>query len=448
MNKNSFSLARPSVAVIGSGISGLSAAWLLSHRCAVTLYEKDDRPGGHSNTVITPDGPVDTGFIVYNEKNYPNLTALFRHFRVETTLSDMSFGVGLPRDGLVYGGRDLAGLFVQKKNLLRPAFLRMVYDLLRFYRQAPQFLSHNMALSDEMTLGDFLTAQGYSRCFIDWHIVPMGAAIWSSPAHKMLDYPLRAFVVFCRNHGLLQLRGRPQWRTVCGGSRRYVEKILTALAANGGRVVLNSPLRRLSSTDDSVCLETRTRQVVTHDHAVLATHADQALSLLAAPSAQQQRLLSAFAYQRNTAILHTDTAVMPRQRTAWCSWNYHEDHDDQLCLTYWMNALQPLTTATDYFVTLNPAQLPRTGTIMRSFLYDHPLYDAAAVGAQKDLWAIQGQNRIWLCGSYFGAGFHEDGLQSGLAVAEALGGQARPWSVPRDSDRVNLPDDFIKGAAR
>ncbi len=445
MNKNTSCPSRPSVAVIGSGISGLSAAWLLSHRCAVTLYEKDDRPGGHSHTVITPDGPVDTGFIVYNEKNYPNLTALFRHFQVETTPSDMSFGVCLPRDGLVYAGRDLAGLFVQKKNLLRPAFWRMVYDLLRFYRQAPRITrSDDMTLND-MTLGDFLTAQGYSRRFIDWHIVPMGAAIWSSPAHRMLDYPLRAFLVFCLNHGLLQLRDRPQWRTVCGGSRRYVEKILSAFADNGGRVVLNSPLRRLSGTDDAVCLETRMGQIVTHDHAVLATHADQALSLLSAPSPQQQRLLSAFAYQRNKAILHTDRAFMPRPRKAWCSWNYHDGHDDQLCLTYWMNALQPLTAATDYFVTLNPAQLPRTGTIVRSFLYDHPLYDAAAVQAQKNLWAIQGQNRIWLCGSYFGAGFHEDGLQSGLAVAEALGGQTRPWSVPRESDRVHLPDGFARG---
>ena len=438
MNNHPSPPSRPSVAVIGSGISGLSAAWLLSHRCAVTLYEKDDRPGGHSNTVITPDGPVDTGFIVYNEKNYPNLTALFRHFQVDTAPSDMSFGVGLSHAGLVYAGRDLAGLFVQKKNLWRPAFLRMVYDLLRFYRQAPQ-----IALSDEVTLGDFLTAQGYSRHFIDWHIIPMGAAIWSSPAHRMLDYPLRAFVDFCRNHGLLQLRDRPQWRTVCGGARCYVEKMLSAFADNGGRLVLNSALRRLSSADDRVCLETRTGQVVRHDHAVLATHADQALSLLAAPSPQQQRVLSAFAYHRNKAILHTDTAFMPRSRKAWCSWNYHDGDEGQLCLTYWMNALQPLRTSTDYFVTLNPAQLPRDGTIVRSFLYDHPLYDAAAVQAQKNLWAIQGQNRVWLCGSYFGAGFHEDGLQAGLAVAEALGGHPRPWSVPRDSNRVNLPDGFV-----
>ncbi|WP_343564011.1 NAD(P)/FAD-dependent oxidoreductase [Kiloniella sp. b19] len=437
-----------SIAVVGSGISGLSAAWLLSHSCSVTLYEKDDRPGGHSNTVETPDGPVDTGFIVYNEKNYPNLTALFNYLGVQTDASDMSFGVSVDRGRIEYAGRDLAGLFVQKTNLLSPSFLRMVYDILRFYRETMSGF-HSPALSrnlEDMTLGDFLTRRNYSQTFINQHIVPMGAAIWSTPAERMMEYPLQSFVTFCANHGLLQTRDRPQWRTVSGGSRSYVNRLLEAFEQNGGKTVLNSPIRTVTTTESGVRLETHTGQSFSHDQVVLACHGDQALSMIDQATDEQKNLLSAFSYQRNRAILHTDSRLMPKRRKAWCSWNYLHDRragQDNLCVTYWMNSLQRIPARQDYFVTLNPDQMPEEGSIVRSFLYDHPLFNMSANRAQKDLWSIQGQNGLWFCGSYLGYGFHEDGLQSGLAVAEVLGATQRPWKVRRDSDRVNLPQEWL-----
>lgn len=258
----------------------------------------------------------------------------------------------------------------------------------------------------------------------------------------MLDYPLFSFVRFCENHGLLRLAGRPQWRTVVGGSRSYVERVAQDLGAG---VRLNSPVRVVLRTSDGIAVETRLGHRTYYDQVVLACHADQALAMLATPTSDEREVLSAFRYERNRAILHTDEALMPKRQNAWCSWNYLAEQsadEPRLCVTYWMNNLQPLRSDTNYFVTLNPTREPKTGKILRSFLYDHPVYDLEARGAQKRLWSIQGRDRLWFCGSYFGYGFHEDGIQSGLAVGEALGGGTRPWAVPAEGDRIGLPADW------
>ena len=440
MDRNVSENNRLRIGVVGSGISGLSAAWLLSQSHSVDLFEKDDRLGGHSNTVTTPDGPVDTGFIVYNEPSYPNLTAFFSHLGIRTAKSDMSFAISLDDGAFEYAGRDLAGLIAQKSNLLKRDFWRMTRDLLRFYREAPRDAARGDCGS--LTLGSYLSERGYSRAFVDLHLIPMGAAIWSTPARKMLDYPLLSFVTFCENHGLLRLTGRPQWRTVAGGSQTYVNKVAQSL---GNGVRLNSAVRNVLRTGNGVLVETHLGQRHLFDHVVLACHADQALAMLAMPGGEEQSTLSGFRYERNRAILHNDESLMPKRRKAWCSWNYLADsqtEDPGLCLTYWMNNLQPLRCETNYFVTLNPSREPKSGSIQRSFLYDHPIYDLESRKAQSRLWSIQGKDRIWFCGSYFGYGFHEDGIQSGLAVAEALGGRKRPWKVAPDGDRINLPKDW------
>lgn len=426
------------IAVVGSGISGLSAAWLLSSRHRVTLFEADSRLGGHSNTVDVPVAvgtlPVDTGFIVYNESAYPNLTALFAHLQVPTTATDMSFAVSLDGGALEYSGTGLTGLFAQRTNLLRLRFWRMLGDLVRFYRQAPT----EAARMGLMPLDDYLRQRGYSRAFREDHLYPMAAAIWSTPAAQVGQYPVESFVRFCENHQLLQLGQRPAWRTVQGGSRVYVERLAERLALHPR---LEHRVEEIRRTRGGVFLRTAdARESGRFDHVVLATHADQALRLLPEPSAEETRLLGAFHYSRNRAVLHSDTTVMPQRRAVWSAWNYTADrrHSDALCVTYWMNRLQHLPTELPILLTLNPIQEPRASHVIRTQTYEHPRFDAAAMRAQRELWRLQGQQRTWFCGAYFGAGFHEDGLQAGLAVAEALGGVRRPWSVPEESGRIHL----------
>lgn len=425
------------IAVIGSGISGLSAAWLLSRGGhAVTLYEKEDRPGGHTNTVdVDGAGPVDTGFIVYNEASYPNLVALFDTLGVPTRETDMSFAVSVDGGRLEYAGTGLSGLFAQRSNLFKPRFLGMVADVLRFYRAAPALLDRSDA--ETLTLGAFLDEGGYSEAFVRDHLLPMAAAIWSTPAEAMRDHPAAAFVRFCANHGLLQVRDRPVWRTVEGGSRAYVRRLLDTMP---GVLRLNAAIARVRREPCGIVVEHRDGEQTGFDHVVMACHADQALALLADPDPEERRLLAAFPYQRNVAILHTDASLMPVRRKVWASWNYLSRHDadsDAVCVSYWMNRLQGFLPAErDLFVTLNPIHTPRAGTILRSFLYDHPVFDLGALRAQKDLWRLQGRWGTWFCGAYFGAGFHEDGLQAGLAVAEALGGVRRPWKVANESGRI------------
>lgn len=431
---------RLEIAVIGSGISGLSAAWLLSSRHEVTLYEIDRRLGGHSNTVLAPTGgasiPVDTGFIVYNEVTYPNLTAMFSHLGVETEATDMSFAVSIDGGRLEYAGSDLAGLIAQPANLLRPRFYAMMADLLRFYRQAPR----DLGKLEGVTLGEYLARNNYGRAFREDHLYPMAAAIWSTPAADVGAYPAEAFIRFCDNHGLLKISNRPQWRTVKGGSRAYVARLSEPLA---GQVMIGRDVRIVERAAGGVVIEdgtTRRR----FDKVLVACHADQALDLIRAPTEAEQRILGAFRYSRNEAVLHGDERLMPRRRAAWSAWNYlaTSDHSTGPSVTYWMNRLQHLDPSVPLFVTLNPLVEPRVDRVYCQFTYEHPQFDQRAIEAQRQLWTLQGVGNVWFAGAYFGAGFHEDGLQAGLAAAEAMGRVRRPWTVQNESGRIHLGPDI------
>jgi predicted NAD/FAD-binding protein len=431
------------IAVIGSGISGLSAAWLLSQSKDVTLFEAEARAGGHSNTVdvdtITGKTPVDTGFIVYNDKNYPNLVALFDHLGVPTEASDMSFSASLDDGRFEYSGSGLSGLLSQRSNVISPRFWSMLNGILRFYREAP--LALNRYDIATLSLGDFLDREGYSRTFVEDHLLPMGAAIWSTTASEMRAYPLEAFIRFFANHGLLLLKDRPQWRTVTGGSRAYVKRLLGAFS---GTLRFGAPVVEIRRDDLGVTITCANGQSDRFAQVVIATHADQALDLIADPDAEEQNLLGSFGYTENTAVLHSDPGLMPKRRAAWASWNYIGEKrgagKEQLCVTYWMNRLQNLKTDMPLFVTLNPSREIDARNIHRTFDYTHPLFDDKAMAAQASLWQLQGRRRTWFCGAYFGSGFHEDGLQSGLAVAEELGGIKRPWSLENPSDRIIGPE--------
>lgn len=423
-----------SIAVVGSGIAGLSAAWLLSQQHHVTVFEADNRIGGHCNTVDTGSGPVDTGFIVYNELTYPNLTALFQHLGVATKPSEMSFAVSLDDGRLEYSGANLLGLFAQRRNLARSRFWSMLRDLLRFYRSAPR----DAATLGTVTLDEYLDAGGYGAAFRNDHLYPMAAAIWSTPAAEIGNYPAVAFIRFCANHGLLRLTGRPIWRTVEGGSRAYLARLTRQFA---DRVAVGRGVRRVRRIPGAVDIEDAQDRTERFDHAVIATHADQALRLLADPSRAECELLKAFTYNENLAVLHSDPLLMPRRRATWSSWNYmsrRAGDTKRLSVTYWLNRLQSLPEAVPLFVTLNPDREPQPGRVIHSEIYHHPNFDVSAVMAQERLWSLQGVRNTWFCGAYFGAGFHEDGLQAGLAVAEALGGVRRPWSVAGESDRIRI----------
>lgn len=433
-------LARPRVAIIGTGISGLAAAWLLSRRCDVTVFEAAGRVGGHANTVSVVEKSrtfaVDTGFIVYNPQTYPNLTALLSHLEVPTRPSDMSLSISLDGGDLEYSGTGFRGVFAQPKNLLSPRFWTMLSDIKRFYRDAPRDLLHLDA--SRTTLGDYLAERGYGRAFQNDHLLPMAAAIWSAPTRSLLDYPAAAFINFYHNHGLLKLRDRPEWRTVVGGSRAYVCRLIVPFA---DRIRLNTPVASITRGTDGITIRDRSGFSRGFDHVVIATHADQALAMLADASAQERHLLGEFRYSRNTAFLHKDPSLMPVRGAAWASWNYLGNRgtsDQPVSVSYWMNNLQGLAGAPDLFVTLNPPHSPRADTILHEEIYEHPVFDRRALQAQADLWSLQGQRNTWFCGAHFGAGFHEDGLQSGLAVAEALCRERRPWRVPGESDRIPL----------
>ncbi len=428
------------VAVIGTGIAGMSAAWLLNQKHKVTVYEINDRIGGHSNTVDAETSagttPVDTGFIVYNEKNYPNLTALFKHLDVPTKDSEMSFSASLENGGFEYAGTDLNGLFGQRANLVRPRFWRMMSDLLRFYKSAPMFL--NEPENDQLSLGDYLKRESYSAEFLTDHLLPIGAAIWSTTPAEMMNYPAKAFIRFFESHGLLLIQNRPQWRTVDGGSRQYVKRLIAGFEDK----IRFGGVRSVKRAEGYVQIEDRCGDVGTYDHVVIATHADEALALLVDPDGQEKDVLGAWRYSKNRAVLHTDAKLMPKRKRVWSSWNFIEgekgDETQSLCVTYWMNRLQSLDPGNPLFLTLNPNLQPAFGKTLREFEYTHPFFDASALQSQQHLWNLQGNRRTWYCGSYFGYGFHEDALQAGLAVAEQLGELKRPWQVDNESGRIHI----------
>lgn len=415
------------IAVIGAGIAGLAAARRLTQAGrSVTVFEANDYPGGHTHTVdVTLDGvsaAVDTGFLVYNDRTYPNLIRLFAELGVQSSASEMSFSVRNDAERIEWAGTTVGALFAQPANLLRPAFWRMLAAIARFNRAARASLAADIHDNFE-TLGQHLRRHRYGREFRDWYLVPMAAAIWSSPQADILDFPFAAFARFCDNHGLLQIADRPQWRTVVGGGREYVRKMAAELAD----LRLASPVRAIRRHDDGVDIifsDDAGLATETFGSVVLACHSNQALALLVAPTPRERRLLSSIRYQPNRVVLHTDTALMPRRRRAWAAWNHLAAPDDAhtrpVAVTYWLNRLQPLPFATPVLVTLNPPFEPAADRVLAEFEYDHPLHDSAAVRAQSGFAAIQGQMNTFYCGAWLGYGFHEDGLCSGLSAADAV----------------------------
>ena len=422
--------------MIGGGIAGMGAAWALNRRHEVVLYEAEPRIGGHSNTVeVDDDGsavPVDTGFIVYNERNYPNLVRLFDALDVPTEQSDMSFSVSVGDGAFEYRSR-VRGLFAQPSSAVRPSMWRMIWDFRRFCVDAPRVL----ASGTRESLGDYLDRGGYGEAFRLDLLLPVTAAIWSSGLDDMLDFPVTTLVSFLMNHDILQLRSRPRWRTVTGGSREYVRR-LTGPYRN--RIRLSRPVVAVGRDEDSVQVRDAAGGLDRFDEVVLATHPDVTLEILGPDATLRERdVLGAIRYQRNEAVLHRDPALMPRRRGAWSSWNYladgrgEPDRSKPVSLTYWMNRLQNLRTRRPVFVTLNPIREPR-GQVQR-FSYAHPQFDRAAIDAQLRLPSIQGVRRTWFAGAWCGHGFHEDGLRSGLDVAAALGAPA-PWVGSPEPKRV------------
>jgi len=415
------------IAVIGSGIAGLSCAHALAQarRHRVTVFEAAGYAGGHTRTVdVTIGGithPVDTGFLVFNHRTYPRLAELFRQLDVPTVASEMSFSVSLNGE-LEWAGNNLTSVFAQPHNLLRPRFLRMLADMPRFNRAAAKAGAMPAAAGAAgPSLGGFLERGGYSAAFRDWYLLPMAGAIWSCPTRAMLDYPFATFARFCLNHGLLQVTGRPQWRTVQGGGREYVRRLAAALPD----IRLSLPVHSVRRVAGGVMVYTADA-CERYDQVVLACHSDQALRLLAAPNADERALLGAIRYQPNLAYLHTDIALLPRRRRVWAAWNYLSTGPDTLgerpvAVSYLINRLQPLPFASPVIVTLNPFRAPAPEHVHARIEYAHPLFDAAAIGAQQALPAIQGRGGVWFAGAWTGYGFHEDGLASGLSVAAALG---------------------------
>lgn len=418
------------IAVVGAGISGNIAARSLSAQHDVTIYEKRTRAGGHSATVdIDYDGTlisVDTGFIVYNELNYPNFTAMLDYLGVETEASDMSFGFSADNGRLEWSGSSLSTIFAQRRNLLSPSFLKMIREILRFNKQAPIDL-HAGALGN-LSLGDYLAQNRYSETFANQYLLPMGAAIWSTPIEEMKAYPATSFVSFFENHRLMHF-DRPVWRTIKGGSRNYVSKLL---APFGEKLRLGAEVVGIRRENNQVHIRDITGSVDTFDQVILASHTDQSLAALEDPSEDEHSLLSQMRYRPNTVYLHRDERLMPKRKSVWSSWNFMADSQAgetaDVTVSYWMNRLQGIDPAKPLFVTLNPAEPPAEDKTFAQFAYDHPQFDAAALSAREQLQKIQGVNNTWFCGAWSGSGFHEDGIRSGLTVARALGAAA-PWET-------------------
>ena len=416
------------VAIIGAGVSGLVCAHMLHSEHELVLFEAGDEPGGHANTVRveTETGvhDVDTGFIVFNDRNYPNFERLLEELKVPTQASPMSFGVS---DGLdfEYSAASPNGLFASRSNMIKPSFHRMVADLVRFNREARELLGSE----EDPSLREWLAERRYSRDFVERLIVPQASAVWSADPAQMWSFPARFLVEFFDNHGMLGFRGRPRWRTITGGSRRYVEALTRPWQES---VRLSTAVTSVSRHSDHVVVSTRTGEPERFDAVVIATHSDQALALLADPSDREHELLEAVPYQRNEAVLHTDRSLLPRRRRAWASWNYHLDADGAggCTVTYHMNRLQSLRAEEEFCVTLNRTAAIDPERIIRTIDYSHPVYTPAGVAAQSRHEEISGRNRTHYCGAYWGWGFHEDGVNSALRVAREIGARrAEPVSI-------------------
>ena len=413
------------VAVVGGGIAGLAAAHALRPHAAVTLFESEARFGGHAHTVdVTLEGVkhgVDTGFLVFNRATYPGLCGLFEELGVKTAPSEMSFSVQVARAAgqrpLEWSGNSLDAVFCQRANLLRPRFWRMLRDLLRFNALATRIAKTGADVDLVQPLGEFLDAHGFGQELRDWYLLPMTACIWSCPTDTMLRFPVGTLIRFCHNHGLLAITDRPQWYTVAGGSRRYVDKILSRLP--DARAA--TPVRAILRDDEGVNIVTASG-VERFDQVVIATHPEQALAMLPNASADERRTLGAIRYQPNRAVLHTDASVLPRERSAWSAWNYESGGaaDGRVCLHYLINRLQPLPWPQPVIVTLNPLHEIDPRHVLGEFDYAHPVFDAGALAAQQRLGGLQGAHGTWFCGAWTGSGFHEDGFMSGMRAARSL----------------------------
>jgi predicted NAD/FAD-binding protein len=431
---------RPSVAIVGSGIAGLAAAYTLRDDARVTLFEAGDHFGGHAHTVdVTLGGVthgVDTGFLVFNHRTYPGLTALFEELGVETAPSEMSFSVQVPRAfgvaPLEWAGTTLGSVFCQRANLARPRFWRMLNDLMRFNRLGTDIAESG--LDPSQPLAAFLQAHGFGDEFRDWYLLPMIACIWSCPTEQMLAFPAATLLRFCHTHGLLQVTRRPQWYTVAGGSREYVKRIVAGVPD----ARLHAPVRRIWRKPHGVRIAT---DAGTEDfeRVIVATHPRDALALMAEPTAREHELLGAIHYQRNRAVLHTDASVLPRHRSAWAAWNYESSGSggrQRVCLHYLIDKLQPLPWSQPVIVSLNPLRPVPASEVIGEFEYEHPVFDARAIDAQAHLQELQGRGHTWFAGAWTRYGFHEDGLSSGVAAARGV--LARPLTLASDSAQPEL----------
>lgn len=412
------------IAIVGSGISGLAAAWLLNRKHEVHLFERRDRLGGHTFTVdhAAPQGRValDTGFLVYNERTYPTLTRVFDRLSIATQASDMSFAVSCRNPDLEYAGTGLSSLFAQTRNLLRPWYLRMLVEMWRFGKVGSRILEERPDPS--VSLGQFLADEGFSSAFGTYFLLPMAGAIWSTGTGLTPEFPRDTLLRFFANHGLLTISDHPQWRTVVGGSSSYIAPMIRGFA---DRVHLGTGVERILRDRRGATLQFTDGGTEIFDHVVVAAHADQALAMLADPTPEESEVFGAWRYSGNDTWLHTDTSLMPRRRAAWSSWNsLIEDAGERstaVSLSYHLNRLQRIESETQYMVTLNPFRAPRPESVIRRMTYHHPIYEPASVAAQERLPSLNGVNRTHFCGAYFGYGFHEDGLVSAVRVAEDFG---------------------------
>lgn len=414
------------VVIIGSGISGLGAAYLLNEAGHdVRIYEKNNYIGGHSRTIEVNIGgkkiPVDTGFIVFNYRNYPNLTGMFKHLNVVVEKSDMSFGASIANGWFEYGTQNVSNVFTQKENVLRPQFWKMIYDILKFNRNAKKYIE------SDLTLGQCLEELGMGEWFKHYYLLAMGGAIWSTPMKGMLDFPARAFIRFFDNHGLITINDQPQWYTVTGGSREYVKKLTASFK---DKIKLNCGASKVERNNGKITVHDTNGGSEEFDNIIFACHSDQAIRLLQDPTDQEKKIIGAIKYQPNNIIVHSDESFMPKRKGAWASWVYlsegKQDSNNSISLSYWMNRLQNIESVKPIIVTLNTSRKPNPQLVHDQHVFEHPVFDEAAISAQDKVDSIQGQNNTWYCGAYLKYGFHEDGFSSAVKVAQKLGVNI-PW---------------------